>query len=63
MNTTPSRVPRSHGILIFTTQNVVLASLVVPTEKIEQLSDAENTWVLITKVIGSTALILGLHMI
>ena len=51
----------------FTTRSLILASLYdeysSPYQDIKQLSNVEIDWVLIMNVIGSTALILRLHMI
>lgn len=51
MDTTLFRMPGPHGIIPL---SVVLA--------IKQLSYVQNNWFLITKVAGSTPLILGLHV-
>ena len=54
MDTNPFHMPRSHGILPLKVSFLLACS---PYRDIEQLSDVETDWVLITKVIGNTALI------
>ena len=56
MDTNSFHMPRSRGILPLEVSFFLTCS---PYRNTKQHSDVETNWVLITKVIGNTALILG----